>query len=51
LLVGVGVLLVAVFVAMVVGGFTFGWVRVDLILARAWMHVGEVDLVGFRQAP
>jgi hypothetical protein len=45
---GVGVLLVSILVAMVVGGFTFGCVRVFLIFARAWMNVGEVEFVGFR---
>jgi len=46
--VGVGVSLVSIFVAMVVGGFTFGCLGVFLIFARAWMNVGEVDFVGLR---
>jgi hypothetical protein len=54
LLVGVAVLLVAEFVAMVICSFTFGWVRmvfIILIFAGARMNVGEVVLVWFRQTP
>jgi hypothetical protein len=45
--VDVGVSLVSIFVAMVIGGFTFGYVRVFLIFTRACMNVGEIDFVGF----